>query len=32
MFQKLDSVKISKLVKFQEQRYHELVDGFKIVQ
>ena len=30
MFQKLDSAKLSKLGKFQDQHYHELVDGFKI--
>ena len=30
MFQKLDSAKLSKLGKFQDQHYHELVDGFKM--
>lgn len=30
MFQKLDSAKMSKLVKFQDQHYPELVDDFKM--
>ena len=30
MFQKLDGAKMSKLGKFQDQHYHELVDGFKM--
>lgn len=30
MFQKLDDAKMSKLGKFQDQHYHELVDGFKM--
>lgn len=30
MFQKPDNAKMSKLVKFQDQHYHELVDDFKM--
>ena len=30
MFQKRGSAKMSKLGKFQDQHYHELVDGFKM--